>query len=1173
MSSPRLQLTLFHYDELQKPQTLYRLDQQFLQEIQQVNENLYNDLLAYRYANRPFTALVISQLLLACAPILEQFIARLFRIEEAVALLQLQTLSNDPIFIFKKWFVLREAKRRLSKPGLPSFAELLPWVMKELEANQLDTADIELAVARLAKIYLDNLENHAEQIDRLINWCVAALRDPTGQAFVQNWVSFHLPAKLDYNNLVSLEPLADDPMGRMQAPTQKLRQRDGFSLTDPRMSQREALDEVHYCVYCHTHEGDFCSKGFPEKKNDPQSPLKKNPLDEVLTGCPLEEKISEMHELKKAGYSIAALAMVMVDNPMCPATGHRICNDCMKACIYQKQQPVDIPQTETRILTDVLNLPWGVEIYDLLTRWNPLRQSQWVAKPYNGLKVLVMGMGPAGFTLAHHLLMEGFAVVGFDGLKIEPLPKRYLHEPIYRYQDLCENLADRVMAGFGGVAEYGITVRWDKNFLKLIYLTLARRPHFQVVGNVRFGGTLTVEDAWQLGFDHMAIAVGAGLPKELAIPGSLAPGMRQANDFLMALQLTGAAKATSLANLQMRLPCVVIGGGLTGIDTATEAQAYYISQVEKVLMRYETLAETLGEARIREQFDCYELAILNEWLAHGRAVRAERQRAEMLNQPPDFIDLLRQWGGVTVIYRRLLRESPAYRRNHEEVAKAFEEGIYYAEGLDPVAVHLDSQGHVESLVCVARVYDEAGNWVVTDEQVTVPARSIFVATGARPNIAYEFEHRGTFQRDGLEYRTFCLKDNQLDYVPPDGHCKTKQFGAFTSYAHENKHVTFLGDTHPVFHGSVVKAIASAKRTYPEIINALGAKAQALGDTREYQRFAEKITNLFSAKLLAITRLSPSVVALKIAAPMAAKNFRPGQFYRLQNFESQAQTIAQTRLQTEAIALLGTAVDQQQGTIELVVLEKGVSSRLIATFQPGQAMAFMGPTGVRTKIPQDRETILIVGGRTAIAYLRAVGPALRQHGNRVLFMAYLSTKEELFWQEEIEAAADAVVWITRTGEPILARRLQDIGVTADVFSAIARYARNELSRNPDGPPIQLHEVDRVILTGSQSFIQAFQLAREHLLKDVFNKHPPVFASIYGPMQCMLKGVCAQCLQWQIDPQTGKRTKAVFACSWQEQPLEMVDLHNLQDRLTQNRVQEILTNLWLDHLLASQSLPNV
>ncbi|WP_309567434.1 hypothetical protein [Coxiella-like endosymbiont] len=96
------------------------------------------------------------------------------------------------------------------------------------------------------------------------------------------------------------------------------------------------------------------------KKSNLNQKLKINSLGEILTGCPLDEKISEMHVLKKQGYAIAALAVVMIDNPMCPATGHRVCNDCMKSCIYQKQEPVNIPQTETRVLMDVLELPWGL---------------------------------------------------------------------------------------------------------------------------------------------------------------------------------------------------------------------------------------------------------------------------------------------------------------------------------------------------------------------------------------------------------------------------------------------------------------------------------------------------------------------------------------------------------------------------------------------------------------------------------------------------------------------------------------------------------------------------------------------------------------------------------------------------------------------------------------------
>ncbi len=182
---------------------------------------------------------------------------------------------------------------------------------------------------------------------------------------------------------------------------------------------------------------------------------------------------------------------------MMAATGHRICNDCMKACIYQKQEPVDIPQAETSILKDVLALPWGFEIYALLTRWNPLDIRRPLPRPDSGRKVLIVGLGPAGFTLAHHLMNDGHTVVAIDGLKIEPLgfdPAA----PVRDVETLFENLDDRVMAGFGGVAEYGITVRWNKNYLKLVRLLLERRAQFAHFGGVRFGGgaTLSIDDAW-----------------------------------------------------------------------------------------------------------------------------------------------------------------------------------------------------------------------------------------------------------------------------------------------------------------------------------------------------------------------------------------------------------------------------------------------------------------------------------------------------------------------------------------------------------------------------------------------------------------------------------------------------------------------------------------------------
>ena len=409
-----------------------------------------------------------------------------------------------------------------------------------------------------------------------------------------------------------VETIERDGVTMMRLPEQAWRERDGFGLNDFGMSDQQALDQMNYCILCHKQGKDSCSKGLRDRKT---GAFQKSPFGVTLAGCPLDEKISEMHEQRAQGCVLGAFATIAVDNPMMAATGHRICNDCMKACIYQKQEPVDIPQAETSILRDVLTLPWGFEIYALLTRWNPLDIRRPLPRPDSGRKVLVVGLGPAGFTLAHHLMNDGHTVVAIDGLKIEPLgfdPSRSIRDAAALFDDLD----DRVMAGFGGVAEYGITVRWNKNYLKLIRLLLERRAEFAMFGGVRFGqgGTVSIDDAWAMGFDHIALSMGAGRPTVLDIPNGLARGVRQASDFLMALQLTGAAKLSSIANLQIRMPIVVIGGGLTAIDTATESLAYYVRQVEKFALRYRTLAAERGERAVRANWSHEEAEIAAEFL-------------------------------------------------------------------------------------------------------------------------------------------------------------------------------------------------------------------------------------------------------------------------------------------------------------------------------------------------------------------------------------------------------------------------------------------------------------------------------------------------------------------------------------------------------------------------------
>ncbi|QFX94569.1 FAD-dependent oxidoreductase [Acidithiobacillus thiooxidans] len=1161
-----LNLVGFEYKELFTDEGIARLDQEFLDSLNKADSSLAEALHDYRAQGLLPASKAQSEFLLRLAPHVEQFITRLFALEKEVSELHTQTRSHDVVMEFKKHFVLRRA-RRYRGEFPETFADLDQWLDSQIRQRAWPDTDREWAISRLGEDWLKDENTHAEEIQRLTQWCALILQDPQAALAVTGWSSFRLPQRVDHEALVPLKKLDQVPGTPFVAPDGTLRRRDSFHLTDLRMDPRSVQSEVHYCLYCHDHDGDFCSRGFPEKKGVPELGLKVDPLGVTLTGCPLEEKISEMQILKRDGLNLAALAMAMVDNPMVPATGHRICNDCMKACVYQKQDPVNIPQVETRILTDVLNLPWGIELYDLLTRWNPLRAVQFAAQPYNGRKVLVAGMGPAGFTMAQHLLQEGCAVVGIDGLKIEPLPETWLTAPIRDWSTLQEDLDERILLGFGGVAEYGITVRWDKNFLKLIYLTLARRPGFQIFGGVRLGGTITLEDAWSLGFDHVCIATGAGLPRVVPMGESLARGMRQASDFLMALQLTGAGKKSSLANLQVRLPAVVIGGGLTAVDTATEVQAYYIRQVEKVLERYEQMSQRGGEEKMRAGLSAEDTEILEEFLAHGRAVRQERKRAQESGESPNFVPLIQSWGGVTLAYRKGMRQSPAYTRNHEELIKAMEEGLYYAEGLDPLRAELDTYGHISHMV-FRQMREAEGRWLSSDQELRLPARAVFIAAGTVPNTIYEREYPGTLLLDGDHFQTHVAHGKSaLQAVQVAEHCKAPEAGPFTSYTDEQAHrVSFIGDTHPVFHGSVVKAIASAKASYPQVMHSLSALAPVA--QHKLPDFQESLRDLLTMRVLRVDRSNPAVTEMWIKAPLAARNFRPGQFFRLQTFESHSPVVNNTRLQIPVLTVSGAGVEED--AVRLMVLQWGTGPRLVGSLEPGDPLILMGPTGAPTDIPQNK-TILVVAGRWGAAVMLDIGPALRAAGNRVLYVAALGKASELDNQAELEEAADQIIWCTGSGPLIATHRPQDLSVEAsDMVELLRAYGAAELPGQSKVPgAVALDQVDRLMVMGSTGLLKGFQQALKGSLSAYFRSDLEAVATVGSPMQCMLKGVCAQCLQWQIDPETGKRTKAVFSCAGQDQPLAWVDLDNLTARQSQNRLLERISSQWLDHLRAESN----
>jgi NADPH-dependent glutamate synthase beta subunit-like oxidoreductase/NAD(P)H-flavin reductase len=998
----------------------------------------------------------------------------------------------------------------------------------------------------------------AGEIESLKRWCAAHVHDPR----FKNWVVFRFPENLDYDHLVQVQrPNAELPE-EMFGPDQKLRRREGFKLTDARYSRREVLSEIHYCVLCHERDKDTCSKGIRDKEGK----VTANPLGIPLPGCPLDEKISEMHMVRKRGDAIGSLAIVAIDNPMCPGTGHRICNDCMKACIYQKQEPVNIPQIETGVLTDVLKLPWGVEIYGLLTRWNPLNIKRPYALEYNGKNVLVVGLGPAGYTLAHYLLNEGFGVVAIDGLKIEPLPDDITAglRPIRDWADIYRPLDERVLEGFGGVSEYGITVRWDKNFLTLIHLTLARRDKLRIYGGVRFGGALPMGEAWAMGIDHIAIAAGAGRPTIIDIKNNLIRGIRKASDFLMALQLTGAFKKDALSNLQARLPAVVIGGGLTGIDTATELMAYYPLQVEKILERYDALVLDLGEARVRGMMDAEELGILDEFRAHGRAVTAERARAAAAGEKPNFIDLIRGWGGVTLAYRKRLQDAPAYRLNHEEVALALQEGISFTENMNPVEAIPDEHGHVRAMAFTR----------ADGSRVELPARTVLVAAGTAPNVTYEKEHPGSFALDSKQrffqgYKAVPVRSEGAGFSRRRFELQPDPNGFFTSHEADGKFVTYYGDNHPRYNGNVVKAMASAKDGYPRVVELFAEHISALDPAgqpareRAWDALAARFDDQLLARVERVVRLTPTIVEVIVRAPAAARHFHPGQFYRLQNFERLSPHVHVDNhvasMLMEGIALTGAWVDPERGLLSLITLEMGVSSRLCAYLKPGEPVVVMGPTGTPTEIPSG-SAVLLAGGGLGNAVLFSIAKALKAQGNRVLYFAGYRNGGDVFKREEIEAGTDQVIWASDAGEAIDPHRPQDAHFRGNIVQAMAAYAEGKLGQQV----VKLPDVSRIIAIGSDRMMNAVRLARHGVLQPYLNPRHVGIGSINSPMQCMMKEVCAQCLQRHVDPETG-REEFIFSCYNQDQDLDRVDFNNLQARLRQNSVQEKLSNLWFEHLL--------
>src|SRR5262249_21643108 len=148
---------------------------------------------------------------------------------------------------------------------------------------QIVPGDDELTIATVLDTLItrEKAGTPTPELDLLERWASVHRYVPAAHAALHGWVSFHAPHFVDHEDLVPLRRPDPQLSNLTEGPLEHRRRRDGFGLTDGRMSRREVASEADYCMYCHEREKDSCSKGMHDKSGG----VKKNPLGVPLRGC------------------------------------------------------------------------------------------------------------------------------------------------------------------------------------------------------------------------------------------------------------------------------------------------------------------------------------------------------------------------------------------------------------------------------------------------------------------------------------------------------------------------------------------------------------------------------------------------------------------------------------------------------------------------------------------------------------------------------------------------------------------------------------------------------------------------------------------------------------------------------------------------------------------------
>ena len=169
-------------------------------------------------------------------------------------------------------------------------------------------------------------------------------------------------------------------------------------------------------------------------------------------------------------------------------------------------------------------------------------------------------------------------------------------------------------------------------------------------------------------------------------------------------------------------------------------------------------------------------------------------RAAREGRAPRIAELLQAWGGATIAYRRRLIDSPSYTLNHEEVEKALEEGIRFAEGLTPLADR-SGRGAATRARSVSRQHHNDGTAYGSEYgAASLPARTILIAAGTQPNTVLAREDAGALPSRRQVFPA--ARRRRRHRAPVRGPRQAGTARGADELRADGRAMSFFGDLHP-----------------------------------------------------------------------------------------------------------------------------------------------------------------------------------------------------------------------------------------------------------------------------------------------------------------------------------------------------------------------------------------